>query len=62
MIDKLIKYNFDIDLDYRKLNKEKVDLLHSKGIKVNCWTCDDKTKSEQLISYGVDYITTNILE
>ena len=62
MIDKLIKYNFDIDLDYRKLNKEKVDLLHSKGIKVNCWTCDDKTKAEQLISYGVDYITTNILE
>lgn len=36
--------------------------LHSKGIKVNCWTCDDKYAAEKLVSYGVDFITSNILE
>ena len=31
-------------------------------MRINCWTCDDKASAEELISMGVDYITTNILE
>ena len=62
MTDELKKYNFDLDISYKRLSAENVALMHSKGIKVNCWTCDDKTVAEKLISYGVDFITSNILE
>ena len=44
------------------LSKENVNQLHSRGIKVNCWTCDDKADADELIEMGVDFITTNILE
>ena len=29
---------------------------------VNVWTCDDPAEAETLIQWGVDYITSNILE
>jgi glycerophosphoryl diester phosphodiesterase len=44
------------------LTKEIVALLHDNGLKVNCWTVDDAEKAEQLVEWGVDYITSNILE
>ncbi len=62
LINKLCENNLDADIYYKKLNAENVKLLQLRGIKVNCWTCDDKVDAEKLISYGVDYITTNILE
>ena len=34
----------------------------AENIKVNCWTVDDPADAERLISWGVDFITTNILE
>ena len=62
LIQKLSENNLDIDIYYKHLNAENIELFHSHGIKVNCWTCDDKADAEALISYGVDFITTNILE
>lgn len=62
LINKLCENNLDLDIYYEQLNAENIEILHSKGIKVNCWTCDDKAAAEKLISYGVDFITTNILE
>ena len=62
LIDKLCENKLDLDIQYKQLNKENIEILHSKGIKVNCWTCDDKDAAETLISYGVDFITSNILE
>jgi len=62
VIANLLKYNLDLDIQYKQLTEENVALLHSKGIKVNCWTCDNKDDAEKLVSYGVDFITTNILE
>lgn len=61
-IQKLIENKLDLDIYYKDLNAETIELLHSKGIKVNCWTCDDKYDAEKLVSWGVDFITTNILE
>ncbi len=58
----LIKYKMDIDYEYVCLTKEIIDNCHKNGIKVNCWTCDDKKEAEKLISFGIDFITTNILE
>lgn len=62
LIQKLSQNNLDIDIYYKHLNAENIELFHSHGIKVNCWTCDDKADAEALVSYGVDFITTNILE
>ena len=62
LIEKLIKNNLNLDISYRRLNKENIRLLHSNDIKVNCWTCNDKEIAEKLVSFGVDFITTNILE
>lgn len=62
MIQKLCEYRLDIDAYYLRLDEENIKLLHSKGLKVNCWTCDNKEEAEKMVSYGVDFITTNILE
>lgn len=62
IFEKLKKHKFDLDVWYGRLTAENVAALHGAGIKVNCWTCDDVTVAEKLISIGVDFITTNILE
>ena len=62
MIDTLVQNKLNLDIYYKRLSKENVNQLHSRGIKVNCWTCDDKADADELIEMGVDFITTNILE
>lgn len=62
IIATLKKYHLDIDVLWTALNEENVKLLHENGIKINTWTVDDAEKGEQLVSWGVDYITSNILE
>ena len=54
--------NCDIDSGYKNLSREWIDKCHKNGIKVNCWTVNTVDEAERLISYGVDYITSNILE
>jgi glycerophosphoryl diester phosphodiesterase len=39
-----------------------IDLCHANGITVNCWTVDSKERAEELAAWGVDMITSNILE
>lgn len=62
IFDIMKEHRFDLDIKYRSLTKEVVDKVHSMGLEVNCWTCDDKGDAENLVNMGVDYITTNILE
>ena len=62
LIDKLKKYNMDLDIAYSAVTEELVRKLHENNIEINCWTCDEKEDAEKLIEYGVDYITSNILE
>lgn len=61
-VDRLREYRLGIDIYCGALRAENVKRLHENGISVNCWTCDDAEKAEQLKEWGVDYITTNILE
>ena len=61
-MEKLVANKLDLDIHYQALTKEMIDALHAKGIIVNCWTVNDKESGEQLASWGIDYITTNILE
>lgn len=62
IITRLIADRIDVDVYYKALTKEMIDFLHENGLKVNCWTVDDKEKAEELSAWDVDYITSNILE
>ncbi|MBO4220752.1 MAG: hypothetical protein J5933_07500, partial [Clostridia bacterium] len=62
LIAKLKANRMDIDICYTALTEKDVKMLHSNGIKVNCWTVDDKHEGEKLVSWGVDFITTDILQ
>lgn len=58
----LLANELDLDIEFNSLTKDIIEDLHQCGRKINCWTCDKKEEAEKLIAYGVDYLTTNILE
>ena len=62
LAEDLLKNGFDLDINYTALSKEIVNNLKANGIKVNCWTVNNLNDANRLIEYGVNYITTNILE
>ena len=62
LLEKLLPWKLDLDIAWRSLTKEGIDLMHANGIEVNCWTVDDPAVAEKLAGWGVDYITSNILE
>ncbi len=51
-----------LDIFYENINADRIAACHAAGVEVNCWTIDDSEIAEKLISWGVDYITSNILE
>lgn len=62
IIENVTQDKMDVDVLFKALDKEIIDRLHEKGIKINCWTVDNAEIGEQLAKWGVDFITTNILE
>ena len=61
-IDKLVKHKMDADVWCMELTKEQIDKAHARGVKVNCWTVNEVENGEKFASWGIDFITTNILE
>lgn len=62
MAKTLSQYRLDLDISYLLVTQELVDAVHALGAKINVWTVNHAEEADRLISYGVDYITTNILE
>lgn len=62
LIAKLQALRVDLDIYYKAVTAENAQALHDAGVKINVWTVDDKAEAERLAGYGVDYITSNILE
>ena len=62
LLETLKEYSLDLDIKYTSLNADNMKDLHDAGIKVNCWTCDDPKAGEQLADWGIELITSNILE
>lgn len=62
MIARMKAYNLDLDFNHKNITPEIIADCHANGIKVNVWTVDDPDRAAELIAWGVDYITTNILE
>jgi len=58
----LKKYKLDWDTWFPVLTKEIIDMLHADGIEINTWTVDDPEVAKKLIDWGIDYITSDILE
>jgi glycerophosphoryl diester phosphodiesterase len=52
----------DVDVNYRNVTKFFVDECHKNGVKVNVYTVDSVEDANKMIEYGVDFITSNILE
>lgn len=61
-INDLVKYNFNLDINFKSIDKATIKRLHALGLTVNCWTVNTKEDGEKLVKMGIDYITTNILE
>ena len=62
LVDTLKKYHFDLDIDYRLLTEDFIRRLHGEGIRVNVWTVNSLEDAQRLTAWGVDFITTNIVE
>lgn len=61
-LDKVAEAGFDLDIHIFTTTKKVVERIHARGIKVNVWTCDWPDRAAELVEWGVDYITSDILE
>lgn len=64
LLDILVKYNLDLDIYFNAegFTADRVKAVHDAGHKVNVWTVDTIEAGERMVEYGVDFITSNILE
>ncbi len=62
LLDTLVKYHLDLDINFPSITKEYTDQLHAHGLQVNVWTVNTPEDAQRMIDCGVDFITTNILE
>ena len=62
LVEQLVNERLDLDILHEALTKENIEYMHSRGIAINCWTVDNPARAEELVSWGVDFITSNILE
>lgn len=56
------KEKIDIDISYHELSLLIMEEFHSLDVKVNAWTVNNPIEALILVSWNIDYITTNILE
>lgn len=62
LLDTLIRHRLDLDMDYKALTPDLVRRVHAAGRLVNVWTVNDPDDARRLADWGVDYITSNIIE
>ncbi len=62
IMDDLIRYRLDLDIYFGQLTEERLRELHAAGKEVNVWTVDHPEDARRLADWGVDYITSNIIE
>jgi len=60
--ERLENCGMGLDIFAPQLDEERSAACHEHGVEVNCWTVDKPDEAEKLISWGIDYITSNILE
>ena len=60
--DILLRHRLGLDIDERLATEELVWDLRARDIEVNVWTVDTPKAARRFTDWGVNYITTNILE
>ncbi len=60
--ERLSEAGMGLDIEQSALTRERIAACHARGVEVNAWTVDDPKRAEELISWDIDYITSNILE
>ncbi len=58
----LEQYSLDLDIQFNLLTEERIRDVHAIGKQVNAWTVNHLSDAQQLAAWGIDYITTNIIE
>ena len=61
-LEQLKNDKIDVDIWCTELTKEQIDTCHKYGLAVNCWTVDQVADGERLAQWGIDFLTSNILE
>lgn len=61
-LERLIEHKIDLDISQSAVTKELIDLLHQNGIEINSWTVDSPETAKRFADWGIDYVTSNILE
>jgi glycerophosphoryl diester phosphodiesterase len=51
-----------LDIKHTGISKSDIKQLKDLGFSVNIWTVNDPELAKTFAGYGVDFITTNILE
>ena len=62
LLDTLKQHHLDLDVYYKALTRDFLEACHAAGIRVNVWTVDELEDCRRLADWGVDYITSNIVE
>ncbi len=58
----VLKYNLGVDICWPVLNESVFREIKALGLPVNTWNLDDPARAEMYDEWGLDFITTNILE
>ena len=61
-IARFVRDKIDVDVWCKELTREQIEACHKAGLTVNCWTVDEIADGERFAEWGIDYITSNILE
>ncbi len=62
VLNALTTYSLDLDIHWQLMNEQRVRDVHALGKEVNVWTVNSVEDAQRLAQWGVDYITTNIIE
>ena len=62
LLDLLDRYQLDLDMDVRLLTEGLVRRVRQAGREINVWTVDSLEDARRLADWGVQYITSNIIE
>ncbi|MGN0778074.1 MAG: glycerophosphodiester phosphodiesterase family protein [Aristaeellaceae bacterium] len=62
LLETLIRYRLDLDILHTALTPELVQRVHAAGRLVNVWTVNDLSDAQRMADWGVDCITSNIIE
>ena len=62
ILDMCVLFNLGIDALYTIMTEDIIKAYHKNNLKVNVYTVNDLDVAEKLISWGIDYITSNVIE